>query len=124
MVIAMSDGTSKPLFCVAGDRHYLLNFHKHRSHERTAYDTDGWCARMFPERIYEAPRSTSRLMPPTDLMPSWLAGFQKGERLMLGPMLHANDRPFFLLVARGMNRRFNRLQIDQLCGRMMPEVRR
>jgi len=37
---------------------------------------------------------------------------------------NANDRPLFLLVARGMNRRCNRLQIDQICGRMMPEVRR
>lgn len=66
----------------------------------------------------------SRLMPPTDLRPTWLAGFQKGERLMLGPMLHANDRPFFLLLTRGTNGRFNRLQIDQLCGRMTPGVRR
>lgn len=65
-----------------------------------------------------------RLMPPTDLRPSWLAGFQKGERLIFGPMLHAFDRPFFLLIARGVNRRCNRLQIDQICGRMMPEVRR
>lgn len=118
---------SSQVFCSAEDRRCLLAFSGHRSHERAAYDTDGWCARMFPERIYEAPRSTSRLMPPTDLTPSWLAGFQKGERLILAAgrsLLHANDRPLLLLAARGTNRRFNRLQIDQLCGRMMPEVRR
>lgn len=67
---------------------------------------------------------SERIMPPTDLRPSWLAGFQKGERLIFGSMLHAFDRPFFLLVARGVNRRCNRPQIDQICGRMMPEVRR
>lgn len=116
--------SAQPFFCVADDRRCLLAFCGHRFHERTAYDTDGWCARMFPERIYEAPRSTGRLMPPTDLRPSWLAGFQKGERLIFGPMLHASDRPFFLLIARGVNRRYSRLQIDQICGRMMPEVRR
>ena len=94
------------------------------------YDRRDWLRldvklrRNSPQWTYEAPRSTSRLMPPTDLRPSWLAGFQKGERLIFGPMLHAFDRPFFLLIARGVNRRCNRLQIDQICGRMMPEVRR
>lgn len=126
--------SAQPVFFIAEDRRCLLAFSGHRSHERAAYDTDGWCARMFPERIYEAPRSTGRLMPPTDLRPSWLQSrkkfwstlhaFQKGERLIFGPMLHALDRPFFLLVACGVNRRCNRLQIDQICGRMMPEVRR
>lgn len=67
-------------------------------------------------------RATSRLMPPTDLRPNLRRLMP--ERLIFGPMLHAFDRPFFLLIARGVNRRCNRLQIDQICGRMMPEVRR
>lgn len=104
------------------------------------YDRSAWLRldvklrRNSPQWTHEAPRSTARLMPPTDLRPSWLQSrktfwssldaFQKGERLIFGPMLHAFDRPFFLLVARGVNRNLARLQIDQICGRMMPEVRR
>lgn len=105
---------SAAIFVSANDRCCLLAFSGHRSHERAAYDTDGWCARMFPERIYEAPRATSRLMPPTDLRPSWLH-----PRKTFWSTLNAwksSDRNVLLHAAR--------FYVDGYCGRVMPEVRR
>ncbi len=116
---------SAAIFVSANDRCCLLAFSGHRSHERAAYDTDGWCARMFPERIYEAPQAISRLMPPTDLRPSWLQSRKK-----FWSTLHAwdpNDR-VVLLAAKlrpiGESLHAARVYVDSYCGRLMSEVRR